>query len=86
MSNSNIELFSHLTIEVRSESMLQYILESKKPQIFLVIPKDMGLSQKYSQVHLGYIFAILAAIMFGSVSTLAKPLVSDKSIIFGRAD
>lgn len=36
----------------------------------------MNLSQKYRNVHLGYIFAILAAIMFGSVSTLAKPLVS----------
>jgi drug/metabolite transporter (DMT)-like permease len=31
---------------------------------------------KYTGVHLGYVCAILAAIMFGSVSTLAKPLVS----------
>lgn len=36
----------------------------------------MGLTQKYGSERLGYIFAILAAIMFGSVSTLAKPLVS----------
>jgi len=36
----------------------------------------MGMSQKYGNMRLGYIFAILAAIMFGSVSTLAKPLVS----------
>jgi drug/metabolite transporter (DMT)-like permease len=36
----------------------------------------MGLSQKYGNVRLGYISAILAAIMFGSVSTLAKPIVS----------
>ncbi|TBR09198.1 MAG: DMT family transporter [Candidatus Nitrosotenuis sp.] len=36
----------------------------------------MGLAQKYGSVRLGYIFAVLAAIMFGSVSTLAKPLVS----------
>jgi drug/metabolite transporter (DMT)-like permease len=28
------------------------------------------------QVELGYLFAVLAAIMFGSVSTVAKPLVS----------
>jgi drug/metabolite transporter (DMT)-like permease len=32
--------------------------------------------QKYDNKQLGYIFAILAAIMFGSVSVLAKPLVS----------
>lgn len=32
--------------------------------------------QKYDSVRLGYVFAILAAIMFGSVSVLAKPLVS----------
>src|SRR3989337_483402 len=37
---------------------------------------DMNLAQKYGSERLGYIFAILAAIMFGSVSTLAKPLVS----------
>lgn len=37
---------------------------------------DVNLSQKYGSVRLGYIFALLAAIMFGSVSTLAKPLVS----------
>jgi len=36
----------------------------------------MNLGQKYGSERLGYIFAILAAIMFGSVSTLAKPLVS----------
>jgi drug/metabolite transporter (DMT)-like permease len=36
----------------------------------------MNLAQKYGSERLGYIFAILAAIMFGSVSTLAKPLVS----------
>ena len=36
----------------------------------------MGLIQKYGNARLGYLFAILAAIMFGSVSTLAKPLVS----------
>ena len=36
----------------------------------------MGLTQKYGDVRLGYLFAILAAAMFGSVSTLAKPLVS----------
>jgi drug/metabolite transporter (DMT)-like permease len=36
----------------------------------------MGLTQKYGNEHLGYIFAVLAAIMFGSVSTLAKPLVT----------
>ncbi|MEW6589067.1 MAG: DMT family transporter [Thermoproteota archaeon] len=36
----------------------------------------MGLAQKYGNERLGYIFAVLAAIMFGSVSTLAKPLVS----------
>jgi len=32
--------------------------------------------QKYDQTHLGYVFAILAAVMFGSVSVVAKPLVS----------
>ncbi|GKS67676.1 hypothetical protein YTPLAS73_12230 [Nitrosarchaeum sp.] len=32
--------------------------------------------QKYNNEQLGYIFAILAAITFGSVSVLAKPLVS----------
>src|SRR3989304_6354149 len=36
----------------------------------------MDITQKYGSERLGYIFAILAAIMFGSVSTLAKPLVS----------
>ena len=36
----------------------------------------MSLAQKYGSERLGYLFAILAAIMFGSVSTLAKPLVS----------
>ncbi|QLH09174.1 DMT family transporter [Candidatus Nitrosotenuis sp. DW1] len=36
----------------------------------------MGLTQKYGCERFGYIFAILAAIMFGSVSTMAKPLVS----------
>ena len=36
----------------------------------------MDLTQKYDNVRLGYLFAILAAVMFGSVSTLAKPLVS----------
>lgn len=36
----------------------------------------MKLTQKYGSERLGYVFAILAAIMFGSVSTLAKPLVS----------
>jgi drug/metabolite transporter (DMT)-like permease len=36
----------------------------------------MDLTQKYGDVRLGYLFAILAAAMFGSVSTLAKPLVS----------
>ena len=35
----------------------------------------MNLSQLDNE-HLGYICAILAAVMFGSVSTLAKPLVS----------
>ena len=34
------------------------------------------MTQKYDNQRLGYIFAILAAIMFGSVSVLAKPLVS----------
>ena len=32
--------------------------------------------QKYDSVKIGYVFAILAAVMFGSVSVLAKPLVS----------
>jgi len=32
--------------------------------------------EKYDQTKLGYVFAILAAIMFGSVSVVAKPLVS----------
>ena len=32
--------------------------------------------QKYDKVRLGYVFAILSAVMFGSVSVLAKPLVS----------
>lgn len=32
--------------------------------------------QRYSDIRIGYIFAILAAVMFGSVSVLAKPLVS----------
>ncbi|MDO8640001.1 MAG: DMT family transporter, partial [Nitrosarchaeum sp.] len=32
--------------------------------------------QKYDNARLGYLFAVLAAIMFGSVSVLAKPLVS----------
>ncbi|MBI4131976.1 MAG: DMT family transporter [Nitrosarchaeum sp.] len=36
----------------------------------------MNLTQKYGGERLGYLFAILAAIMFGSVSVLAKPLVS----------
>lgn len=36
----------------------------------------MGLTQKYGSERLGYVSAILAAVMFGSVSTLAKPLVS----------
>jgi len=36
----------------------------------------MDLTQKYGSERLGYLFAVLAAIMFGSVSTLAKPLVS----------
>jgi drug/metabolite transporter (DMT)-like permease len=36
----------------------------------------MNLTQKYASHRLGYLFAILAAIMFGSVSVLAKPLVS----------
>ena len=36
----------------------------------------MDLTQKYGSQHLGYLFAVLAAIMFGSVSVLAKPLVS----------
>ena len=36
----------------------------------------MNLTQKYESERLGYLFAILAAVMFGSVSVLAKPLVS----------
>ncbi|NQV39053.1 MAG: DMT family transporter, partial [Nitrosopumilus sp.] len=32
--------------------------------------------QKYDQTKLGYTFAILAAVTFGSVSVVAKPLVS----------
>jgi len=36
----------------------------------------MNLTQKYGSERLGYLFAILAAVMFGSVSVLAKPLVS----------
>ena len=32
--------------------------------------------QKYDQIRLGYVFAIVSAITFGSVSVLAKPLVS----------
>lgn len=32
--------------------------------------------QKYDQIQLGYVFAILATVMFGSVSVVAKPLVS----------
>lgn len=36
----------------------------------------MNLTQRYGSERLGYLFAILAAIMFGSVSTLAKPVVS----------
>ncbi len=32
--------------------------------------------QKYGSVKIGYVFAILASVMFGSVSVLAKPLVS----------
>ncbi|CAD6523838.1 conserved membrane hypothetical protein [metagenome] len=32
--------------------------------------------QKYDQIRLGYVFAIISAITFGSVSVLAKPLVS----------
>jgi drug/metabolite transporter (DMT)-like permease len=36
----------------------------------------MDLTQKYESQHLGYLFAVLAAVMFGSVSVLAKPLVS----------
>src|SRR3989338_9260333 len=36
----------------------------------------MGLTQKYGSERLCYLFAILAAVMFGSVSVLAKPLVS----------
>jgi len=39
----------------------------------------VNLSQKYGSERLGYICAILAAVMFGSVSTLAKPLVSTTS-------
>jgi len=36
----------------------------------------VDLTQKYGSQRLGYLFAVLAAIMFGSVSVLAKPLVS----------
>lgn len=36
----------------------------------------MDLTQKHGSQRLGYLFAVLAAIMFGSVSVLAKPLVS----------
>lgn len=36
----------------------------------------MDLTQKHESQRLGYLFAVLAAIMFGSVSVLAKPLVS----------
>ncbi len=36
----------------------------------------MDLTQKYGSEHLGYLFAVLAAVMFGLVSVLAKPLVS----------
>ncbi|EIJ66161.1 hypothetical protein BD31_I1688 [Candidatus Nitrosopumilus salaria BD31] len=36
----------------------------------------MNLTQKYGSHRLGYLFAVLAAIMFGSVSVVAKPLVS----------
>ena len=32
--------------------------------------------EKYDQTKLGYVFAILAAVMFGSVSVVAKPIVS----------
>ncbi|MDH3312830.1 MAG: DMT family transporter [Nitrosopumilus sp.] len=32
--------------------------------------------QEHDQTRLGYVFAILAAVMFGSVSVVAKPLVS----------
>lgn len=34
------------------------------------------MTQKYGSHQLGYLFAVLSAIMFGSVSVLAKPLVS----------
>lgn len=36
----------------------------------------MDLTQKYGSERLGYLFAVLAAVMFGLVSVLAKPLVS----------
>ena len=36
----------------------------------------MDLTQKFGNERLGYLFAVLAAVIFGSVSTLAKPLVS----------
>jgi len=36
----------------------------------------MNLTQKYGNQRLGYLFAIFSAIMFGSVSVLAKPLMS----------
>lgn len=38
--------------------------------------------QKYDQTRLGYVFAIVSAIAFGSVSVLAKPLVSSVDPIF----
>lgn len=37
----------------------------------------MDFTQKHGNDYLGYLFAILAAVMFGFVSTLAKPLVSN---------
>jgi drug/metabolite transporter (DMT)-like permease len=36
----------------------------------------MDLTQKYGNQRLGYLFALFAAVMFGSVSVLAKPLMS----------
>jgi len=38
--------------------------------------------KKFNQAQLGYLFAILAAVMFGSVSVIAKPLVSSIDPIF----
>jgi len=38
--------------------------------------------QKYDQTRLGYVFAIVSAIAFGSVSVLAKPLVSSVDPVF----